>query len=299
MSGSSLRKSTSSSGSLNQKSQSSLTVSKPGTGKHRIPRPNAVIMKIFGVLGSYHFQQEMIKYGRAHMNEYLKKHMNDKIMPHLITRLKKDAKVDLDAGEKDAPQIPEKGTPVQMMEALCRYANWKLGKGNLHSNSPVNLLNGWVVNEGYISNTFHTHIFKDAATAIHKWRFGADYIKNYTIAAAEKDGQKNYIQSSCEGDLTQCFNNYIPLVTEKRALLKHTYQVITTMIRDEPNFLLFITDIPEQAKAAADAGLMVFVIQRHAEPNLSPPEKLRGFHVIRSFDDIEFIDDPSRPAPCC
>ena len=255
-------------------------------------------MKIFGVVGSHSFKDEMVKYGKNHVLQYLRQKWTDKIIPHLVTRLSKDARLDLDAGERDAPQIPEKGDPDQTPEAVCRYVIWKLDKGEQHPNSPITLLNGWVVNEGYISQKFHSHVFKDAAIAVKKWRFGAEFIKNYTVAAAEKDGQKNYIQSSSEGDLTKCFNNYIPIVTENKASLKHTYEVITKMIRDDAANLLYITDIPEEAVAATQAGLMVLVMQRAGEPS-APPQKLQGFKVVRSFEDIEFISDPSRPPPCC
>lgn len=78
--------------------------------------------------------------------------------------------MDYDAGDTNTPQIPEKGSEERMQEAVCKYVSFKLNQGKLHTNSPIYLLNGWVVNEGYISGTFHTHVFKDAAKSVHDWR---------------------------------------------------------------------------------------------------------------------------------
>ena len=58
-----------------------------------------------------------------------------------------------------------------MQEAVYNYVVFKLNQGDMHPNSPIHLLNGWVVNEGYISGQFHTHIFKDAAKGVYDWRW--------------------------------------------------------------------------------------------------------------------------------
>ena len=56
--------------------------------KVTLPRPNAIIMKIFGVLASYKFEKEMIEYGKNNLRGYLQRRWTkDKIIPHLVTRL--------------------------------------------------------------------------------------------------------------------------------------------------------------------------------------------------------------------
>lgn len=134
-----------------------------------------------------------------------------------------------------------------------------------------------------------------------KIRYGENYIKNYTLASAEREGQKNYIQSTCEGNLTACFNNYIPLVTERRGIEVKTYQVIETMIRDEAKNLLFISDNPLEIKAAHAANFMVVLIQRPGELKADPKHMVGLGHIpiIHSFDQLDFINDPNRPPPCC
>lgn len=55
--------------------------------KVSMPRPNAIIMKIFGVMSSYKFEREMIEYGKKNLKGYLQRRWKqDKIIPHLVTR---------------------------------------------------------------------------------------------------------------------------------------------------------------------------------------------------------------------
>ena len=73
------------------------------------------------------------------------------------------------------------------------------------------------------------------------------------------------------------------------------------MIRDEAANLLFISDNPLEIKAAHTAGFMVVLIQRPGELKADPKhmEGLEKVPIIHGFDQLDFINDPNRPPPCC
>lgn len=90
-------------------------------------------------------------------------------------------------------------------------------------------------------------------------------------------------------------------MTEKRGTELKTYKVIETMIRDEASNLLFISDHPLEIKAAHEAKFMVVLIQRPGELKADPKDMVGLGHVpvIQSLDQLDFINDPNRPPPCC
>ncbi|KAI1287018.1 Enolase-phosphatase E1 [Halotydeus destructor] len=243
-----------------------------------VRRPNAIVLKIYGVLASYKFEEETLpEFTKQHMSEYLQSSSSERFMVHLITRLRKDSKLDLDSGQADAPQVAENLEGQALNDAVEKYAKWKMLQGALH---------------------LKTHVFEDAARAVNEWRFGKFYMKNYTMDDGTKEGQKHYVQSTNHGDLATCFNNYVAVTDPEKKKSPKTYEIITSMIRDTPDNIMFVTDSPWEAKAAKGAGLLTLVVQRPGEPSF-PKEELEGLTVVSNLDEIQFEEDPTRPVPCC
>ena len=258
-------------------------------------------MRIFGVLSSYSFVNEMSIFAKHNVKSYLTKVSQESFMKYLLPRLREDSLLDEAAGDR-CPVIDENLN----LDSVVKYVRWKFDHlKTLHQFNPINLLRNWVVNEGYKDGSFKSHIFLDAAKAVHDWRFGEFFIKNYTLANVDKEGQHNFIASSSSGDLAACFNNYMHVNQDGATTDPKTYQLIAALIRDTPDNILFITDSLKEAKAAHDAKMLVIVIKRPREKD-SELDPVTGNNngsfrevTVSSFHEIGFINDPKRPPPCC
>lgn len=160
-------------------------------GRLTIRRPNAVVWRIYGVMTSYKYTEETLRaFIEKHFMEYLESHWSERFMIHLINRLRKDAKLDMLAGDTDAPQIADGLADDQLRKAMYDYVAWKRKQGTLHEKSPVNFIDSHVIGFGYDNDLIKSHVFDDAARAAYNYRFGENFIKNYTLAVGTKDGQK-------------------------------------------------------------------------------------------------------------
>jgi len=146
-----------------------------------------------------------------------------------------------------------------------------------------------------------THAYADVADAFNYWRF-EEFIKIYSYASGNVDGQKQFLRASELGDLTR----YIANCLNASGGYKHQadkFKSVASALR-EPNLqnLLYITDCPEKAKNAIQAGLRAVVVNRdNKTTGKYSQEKVQGLTMVTRLADIQFIDDPNNatPANCC
>ena len=268
--------------------------------KTSILRPNAVFIKIFGILVPNSFKDLETEFAQKHVKQYLVKASQSSLNKFLYARLQQDSLLDQAFGCKN-PIISN----VNDINSMATYVAWKMTEKNLPVKSPVSKLKTYVIDEGLAEGTLKVPVFSDAVAAVQAWRFGEYFIKNYTVSGMEKDDQKKYVQYTSAGDLTSCFNNYMPLASQIELSDSVTLEVLTKMIRDSPNNLLLITDSVKEAKAADDIGMMAIVLHRKGElisreDNITQAsEKQFVPKIVSTFDEIRFINDPNKPPPCC
>lgn len=132
----------------------------------------------------------MPKFVSDNLVQYMHLASQEKFFAHLVVRIRKDARLDLEAGDKAAPQIADNLEGDNLYKAMAAYFNWKRAKGPVHTNSPISFLTLEVVTFGYDNALIKSHVFDDAAVAVRDYRFGKHYIKNYCMSEGSKEMQK-------------------------------------------------------------------------------------------------------------
>lgn len=272
--------------------------------KVMVRRPDAVVMRLQGVLVSDSWDRQMDKFAVEKVRDYLWDKRTERINELLIQRLREDAALDRDCGDAgQVPQIPESGTPEQVIGAVVEYMQWCVNREpDQHPFSPVTLLKDSVCKEGMAAGQLLTPVFQDAERMMRGWRFGQHFIKNYTLAVPDADDQQRLLTYTTVGDLKPIIANFIRLGQIQKALLPRTYRTIVAMIRSEAQDILFLTNSQAEANAAHASGLTVLLVRR---PDQTIPAydkdcpNTHSFPVVHSYDEISFISDPNRPAPCC
>ena len=271
-----------------------------------VARPDAVVMRMRGVLTSGHFDQEVDKFAKEHVLQYLSEHRDEKTTGMLLQRLREDALLDRDSGDfgRDVvPQVPAAPAPLeQQLAAAVMYMQWSVTREpEQHPFSPITLLKDSICKEGMAAGQLKTPVFEDAVRAMTGWRFGQYFIKNYTLDVPDSEDQERLLTHTTSGDIRKCIANFIRLGQAEKALLPRTYRTIVAMIRTEPANILFLTDSRAEAAAAMQQKLTVILVRRPGESVDRPGESAGAAAVptVSSFDEIHFIHDPSRPAACC
>ena len=271
-----------------------------------VNRPDAVVMRIQGVLVPASFDAEADTFAVTHVQEYLSEKKGEKVTGLLLQRLREDAALDRDSGLENVPQIPAAADVDQQIVAAVQYMQWSLGRSPVqHPFAPVTLLKHSICKEGMAAGRLQTPVWEDAVRNMRAWRFGQHFIKCYTLDVPDSEDQERLFTHSASGDIRDCIANYIRLGQADKALLPRTYRTIVAMIRTEPANILFVTNSRSEAAVAAAQHLTVVLLRRPGEPlpandgQQVPVPQPHDLPVATDFDHIKFIHDPNRPAACC
>jgi enolase-phosphatase E1 len=97
--------------------------------------------------------------------------------------------------------------------------------------------------------------------------------------------QVPWFRHAPDGDLTPLVEGYFDTVSAGSKREAGSYHVIARALRVAPADALFLTDLPAELDAAADAGWQVVGVRRDGEPNAGADF---GTHpVIASFGQID------------
>lgn len=272
---------------------------KSAGGKVWVRRPDAVVMRLQGVLVSEAWDGQQDAFAVTEVRNYLWNNRQEKVTQLLLQRLREDAALDRDSGSLDAPQVPDVRQEAAVVDAAVAYIKWCVAREpDQHPLSPLTLLKDSVCKEGMSGGRLSTPVFADAVSAMRGWRFGQHFIKNYTLAVPDAQDQERLLTYTTSGDLRPIIANFIRLGQAQKALLSRTFRTIVAMIRSDPQDILFLTNSYRQADAARAAGLTVAIVRRNGQ-SAPDSQQTHSYPVVPDFDHIAFINDPNRPAACC
>ncbi len=143
--------------------------------------------------------------------------------------------------------------------------------------APLKTLQGLIWAEGYARGTLIGHVYPDAIAGLTRWH--AQGIPLYVYSSGSIAAQKLLFGHSAAGDLTGLFAGYFDTaVGAKRD--GASYSEIARRIAQDPDDILFLSDIDEELAAAREAGLRVMLLARDGVPEDT------GYPCATSFDTI-------------
>jgi enolase-phosphatase E1 len=112
-------------------------------------------------------------------------------------------------------------------------------------------LQGMIWKEGYEAGDYRAHIYPEAAARLREWR--ADGLRLYVYSSGSVPAQQLFFRYSDAGDLTPLFAGYFDTETGPK-LEAASYARIAEAIGEQPQHILFLSDVAEELDAARSAG---------------------------------------------
>ncbi len=141
-------------------------------------------------------------------------------------------------------------------------------------------MQGMIWKEGYATAEYRAHMYPEVAARLRAWR--ADGLRLYVYSSGSVPAQKLFFEYSEAGDLTPLFAGYFDTETGPKRDAE-SYRRIASVIDQQPQQILFLSDIVEELDAARLAGLRTGWLVR--EPQTLPGAS--GHAVYRDFDAID------------
>lgn len=146
-------------------------------------------------------------------------------------------------------------------------------------------LQGMIWRSGYANGAFHAHMYPDAVAQLQAWHASGHAI--YVYSSGSVAAQRMFFGYTEAGDLTPLFSGFFDTeLGGKRE--PQSYRNIVAEIGDNPDNILFLSDVVEELDAARDAGLATALLDRiedYPEPRLG--DACNGHRRVTSFDQIE------------
>jgi hypothetical protein len=274
--------------------------------KVRLRKPNSIVLDVYGVLTSHRFKQDLKQYIRDHLRSHLLDNWKRKRTRTLLRKLSIDCEqlIDSDANlppikydekwwddesvkiaatvtaeaataidgssgptavpEPEVKASPDKETIATQMEQHVLYRmNHRLYSDHLL------LLWNEVWEAGYKSGQLKAHVYDEVPTILDRWRMHL-FIKLYTLASGQSQGQKLFFKNTIGGDLTALIANYMDPSSIGKTNEK-CYNAIVYALRDRPDNLVYLTDnisskIHFGSALTSEASLLVLALAYSRSP---------------------------------
>lgn len=224
-------------------------------------RPAAIVTDIEGTTSSIEFvHQVLFPYARKALPDFLRKHQQKPDIARLLRQV----------GE-------ETGAPADDIEQ--RIATLLRWIDEDRKATPLKALQGFIWEHGYQRGDFTGHVYDDAVRCLRAWHDAG--IALYVYSSGSVKAQQLLFGNSNAGDLRPLFRGYFDTrIGQKRE--PAAYAAIAQAIALPTGDVLFLSDVPEELAAAAEAGMRTILVAR--DDNMGS-----GRHVcVHDFDGVIF-----------
>lgn len=145
--------------------------------------------------------------------------------------------------------------------------------------TPLKTVQGILWEKGYQTGEIKGHVYADVAENLKKWTENG--LKAGVFSSGSVAAQQLIFGFSESGNLTPYFSDYFDTETGGKREVE-TYQKIATNIGEQPNSVLFLSDVVEELEAAAAAGFQTVQLVRAGT-------RAGWEQTVADFNEIEII----------
>jgi len=221
----------------------------------------AIVTDIEGTTSAITFVRDVLfPYARKRLPAFVETHADRPDVQHWLHEAAKEA------GFIEASR-------QEVIELLLRWIDED------RKSTALKALQGMIWKAGYEAGDYVAHIYPEVADRLRQWR--ADGLRLYVYSSGSVPAQQLFFRHCEAGDLTPLFAGYFDTETGPKRD-SESYRRIAATTGEQPQHMLFLSDIVEELDAAREAGFQTGWLVR---PPLEPPARPRH-PVFADFDAI-------------
>lgn len=154
-------------------------------------------------------------------------------------------------------QAAKEGIQVNSLEeCLDLLKTWSVEDRKF---TPLKTLQGFIWKKGYEDGKIKGHVYEDVLDALDEWDEAGIQMAIYSSGSVQ--AQKLIFGYSEHGDLTDYFSYYFDTKMGGKKEIR-SYENIAQEMQLEPYEVLFLSDVPDELRAAREAGMEVIQLVR-------------------------------------
>jgi enolase-phosphatase E1 len=244
-------------------------------------RFRALLVDIEGTTTPISFVHDILfPLARERLETFLEEHWTRASVQESVARIREQARVDVAAGERDCPIIPEVGTDEELRQAVVKNVRWQMDRDR--KTGGLKLLQGQIWRYAYESGQVKGQVYDDVPLALeHCKRIN---LPVYVYSSGSVEAQKLLFTYSDHGNLQPLFaGNFDTAIGSKQSA--DAYKRIAEAIQLPVQDILFLSDNTKEVEAALTAGMQAAVVCRPGNAPLTEQERSK-YRLIHSFDEI-------------
>lgn len=249
----------------------------------KMRRPRAIILDIEGTTTSAsYYPSAVAPYIRNNTEIYLRTHWNEEHVQSIV----RDLRLGAEQSDK-VPKILDKSqgaTLGEIQRSCLNHIEFLYRTGTTTIALLYFQMYIWL--DGQMKGVLKTHIFRDVAEMIYKWKVD-ERIAIYIYSSARADVQMLMFACTEYGSLLHLIDGHFDSKIGQKTTIE-TYHRIAQAIQQPPQSIAFFTDDTKEARSAKNCGFKTILVMRERK-TFSPIEAAQ-FDIVNSFDKIKFHD---------
>ncbi|MFU8806334.1 MAG: acireductone synthase [Bradymonadaceae bacterium] len=235
----------------------------------------AVILDIEGTTTPISFVYDVLfPYARTHLADFIETHWAS--VQEEVEGLREQVESDLRAGVEGVVPIAS-GEEEEVRESVIRNLRWQMD--NDRKTTALKSLQGKIWRDGYESGALKGVVYDDVLVALKAWERAGRPV--YIYSSGSVAAQELLFTYSTHGDLTVFIEGYFDTTTGPKKEAE-SYRAICEAIERRCEEVVFVTDNVDEARAAREAGVGAYLMDRPGNPAL--PE--HDFEVLGSLEGL-------------
>lgn len=250
----------------------------------RLRQPSCIVLDIEGTTTSLKFIKDVLfPYIKSALARYLKERWTTDEVTSTLARLIRQEERDLKEGLSPPKiwKVTETSDMRKIIDSIVNNVTWQMDARRHNTALKQLQILVWVY--GYETNELKGHVYEDVGTAFRRWRSMG--IRLFVFSTGMAMAQQLLFSNSTQGNLLNMIENYFDLLVGPKTLASSFKRIASTYINVSTREILFITDSPDEARAARDAGCQAVLVQRPENRKISSAQ---DFLIVNSLLQIEF-----------
>lgn len=252
----------------------------------RVRLPACIILDIEGTTTTLRFIKDVLfPYIKTRLAKYLREKWHSEEVIATLARLIRQEERDIKDGLQPPKiwKLTETNDLSKVIDSIVSNVIWQMDSKKHNTALKQLQILVWVY--GYENNELKGHVYEDVAISFRKWRNMG--IRLFVYSTGMAVAQQLLFSNSTQGNLLNLIENYFDLLVGSKTQSSSFKKIATYYMNVTPGQVLFLTDAPDEARAAKEAGCQVLLVQRPDNRKLSV-SATQDFNVVTSLAQIEF-----------
>lgn len=252
----------------------------------------AVLLDIEGTTTPITFvKDKLFPYVRENVKSHFESHWEEEECQADIDALRTQAAAAKEDKEDKAGEIP--GKDANQEDIIKATVDYVLALMDVDSKvTGLKTLQGHMWREAYKTEKILGEVYEDVVVAMKDWVSSG--MKIFVYSSGSEEAQKLLFGYSDQGDLLEHVSgHYDTTVGPKQD--KTSYTKIAEKAGIDVEDFLFLTDLPEEAVAAAEAGMRTTIVVREGNAALSA-EDVKRFNTVKALTELAALGSQDAPA---